>query len=134
MDPRLKDPMAPKKKSAKTFEGMTYREVQRSNSQQRSQLSKEQQQQIKQAGFRNVGWPNVIALYQQLEKLVTELPALEDLFLEADRIGNKYQTIEEKASFQKKMATISMEMSELIDQQFPDKEVEIVSFKGKKRH
>lgn len=125
--------MASPKKLTKTFQGMTYREVQRSNSIQRKQLPKIQQKTIKEAGFRNVGWQNVIDLYQQIEKLVTELPDLEDLFFEADRIGNKYQTAEERTDFQKKMAAVSMEMSELIDQQFPDTEVEIVSFKGKKR-
>lgn len=125
--------MASKKKPARTFNGMTYREVQRSNSERRSQLPKDQQKEIKKAGFRNVGWPNVIALYQHLEKLLNGLPDLEDLFLEADRIGNKYQTAEERADFQKKMAAVSLEMSDLIDQRFPDVEIEVVSFKGKKR-
>ncbi len=129
--------MASTKKPARSFNGMTYREVQCSNSSQRSQLPKPQQQQIKQSGFRNVGWENVINLYNHLEtlqaKLNDELPSLETLFLEADRIGNKYQTETERQAFTQKMAAVSTEMSELIDQQFPDTEAEIISFKGKQK-
>ncbi len=129
--------MASKKKPARTFNGMTYREVQRHNSTQRNQLPKVEQKQIKQAGLRNVGWQNVIDLHNHLEtlqaKLNDELPSLETLFLEADRIGNKYQTEAERQAFTQKMAAVSTEMSELIDQQFPDTEAEIISFKGKQK-
>lgn len=140
MDPRLTpvaSNMASKQNPAKTFNGMTYREVQKHNSTQRSQLPKVEQKQIKQAGLRNVGWLNVIDLYNHIEtlqaKLSDELPNLETLFLEADRIGNKYQTDAERQAFTEKMAAVSTEMSEIIDQQFPDTEAEIISFKGKQK-
>ncbi len=96
-------------------------------------LPQEQQQQLKQEGYRNVGWANVIKVYEKIElieeQLNEQLPSLESLFLEADRIGNKYQSSEERTDFRTKMAAVSAEMSDIIDQQFPDAEMEVVDFR-----
>lgn len=56
---------------------------------------------------------------------------LEDLFLNADRIGNKYQTIEERDTNSRKLAQVVGEIGDLVDQRFPD-ENDVVSF-GKKQ-
>ncbi|NJN31882.1 MAG: hypothetical protein HC824_16720 [Synechococcales cyanobacterium RM1_1_8] len=141
--------MAAPKRQPRRFNGLTYRELQRHNRSRRSQLPKEQQRQIKQAGLCNLGWANVIDLYHQLAVLETArevtreeareaaldaaLPCLEDLFLEADRIGNQYQTAGEQDSFQQQMADIASDISSLIDQQFPDTEPEIISFTPPRR-
>jgi len=46
--------------------------------------------------------------------------SLEDLFLESERIGNKYQTKEEREKFQSEMNQIVGQISEEIDRQFPE--------------
>ncbi|MCU0550397.1 MAG: hypothetical protein MUC48_13695 [Leptolyngbya sp. Prado105] len=123
----------------RTFQGMSYRETQKANSQNRSQLSQESQKLLKSSGFKNVGWDNVIALYQRIEQLLnsdrlSEDLSLEELFLEVDRIGNKYQTQAEIEEFNQKFAQEVHEIGELVDQQFPDTEPEIIDFsKSKKR-
>ncbi|MFM6845931.1 MAG: hypothetical protein ACKPKS_19455 [Dolichospermum sp.] len=53
---------------------------------------------------------------------------LEELFLEADRIGNKYLTEEEIQDFNQKLAKELNEISEEIDKQFPQTEIEIIDF------
>ena len=53
---------------------------------------------------------------------------LEQLFLEADRIGQKYQNPEEIAAFNQQMNAEVSEISDLIDQQFPDTEVEVIDY------
>jgi hypothetical protein len=58
---------------------------------------------------------------------VAEL-TLEELFLEADRIGNKYLTTQEISEFNQKFAIEVNEIAEKIDQQFPDTEVEFIDF------
>jgi hypothetical protein len=87
--------MSNQKNQTKHFRSMTYREVQRANSKNRTELSKSDQQWLKQAGYQNVGWEKVIILFQKIEELSQERDdldslSLEDLFLEADRIGDKY--------------------------------------------
>ena len=80
-------------KQARTFEGMSYRKVQRKNSRNRNLLSKQQQQWLKKNSYRNIGWDNVISLYRKIAELQRQEQInnldLEELFLEADRIGNK---------------------------------------------
>lgn len=124
--------MASQKSRKRTFEGMSYREVQQSNSQKRSALCKEDQKWLKDSGYKNLGWDNVIKLYQKIEEFLgknefAELE-LENLFLEADRIGNKYQTDQERAEFNQKLAKEVSELSEEIDRQFPDTEIEAIDF------
>jgi len=53
---------------------------------------------------------------------------LEELFLEADRIGNKYLTEEEIQDFHQKLAKELNEIAEEIDKQFPDTEIEVIDF------
>ena len=85
--------MGRQKHKNRKFSGMGYREVQHSNSIRRIQLPKRKQKLLKEKGYKNVGWQNVIELYQEINNLSDD-SALEELFLEADRIGQKYQTSE----------------------------------------
>jgi hypothetical protein len=117
----------------RTFQGMNYRELQKANSQTRSQLSKESQKLLRASGLKNIGWDNVIALHQRIQELldsdrVSEDLSLEELFLEVDRIGKKYQTQEEIEEFNQKLAKEVAEIGELVDRQFPDTEPEIIDF------
>jgi len=111
---------------------MSYREVQGTNTLNRSKLSKEEQQRLKDHQYKNVGWSNVISLYQKIEDLLDPLKdlTLEDLFIEADRIGNKYQSPQEIQEFNQQLAKEVNEVSEAIDRQFPDTEIEIIDFGG----
>ncbi|MFN9859833.1 MAG: hypothetical protein ACK556_17390, partial [Pseudanabaena sp.] len=61
--------MSNQKNQTKHFRSMTYREVQRANSKNRTELSKSDQQWLKQAGYQNVGWEKVIILFQKIEEL-----------------------------------------------------------------
>jgi predicted Rossmann fold nucleotide-binding protein DprA/Smf involved in DNA uptake len=121
--------MVSKKRS---FQGMSYREVQRTNTQNRIKLDNETQNWLKINKYKNVGWQNVINLYQKIEELLDKSQfkdmSLEELFLEADRIGDKYQTPEEKAEFNQKLAKEVAEIGELIDKQFPDTETEVIDY------
>lgn len=129
--------MANSKRKARQFEGMSYRALQRINSKNQARLQKADQKWLKANGFKNVGWENVIPLYQKiqefLEKYQLEEMSLEELFLEADRIGNKYLTAEEIADFNQKLAQEVDAIADLVDQQFPDTEVEIIDFSKKSR-
>lgn len=125
--------MASRKRQSYTFSGMGYRQAQRSNSIRRSKLPKKNQIWLTQNGYKNVGWDNVIRLYQKINELLAEPdgddePTLEELFLEADRIGQKYQTREEIEAFNQQMAAEVSAISDLIDQQFPDTEVEVIDY------
>jgi len=125
--------MASRKKQSRTFSGMSYREVQRSNSIRRNKLPKNHQIWLKENGYKNVGWDNVIQLYQKINELLNQPdeddePTLEELFLEADRIGKKYQTPEEIEAFNQEMAAEVNAVSDLVDQQFPETEVEVIDY------
>ncbi|BAU11308.1 hypothetical protein LEP3755_18010 [Leptolyngbya sp. NIES-3755] len=112
---------------SRTFQGMTYRDVQRSNSQNRAKLHKDEQQWLKKNSYKNVGWEAVIQLYEKVQSFLKD-STLEDLFLEADRIGSKYQTPEEIAAFNQEFSEVVNEISEEIDRQFPDTEAESIDF------
>ena len=124
--------MASKKSKKRLFSGMGYRDVQRSNSTRRRQLPKAEQNWLKENGYRNVGWDNVIQLYQKINELLSvsdaDDPTLEDLFLKAESIGNKYQTVEEREAFNEALRTEAEAIAQKIDQQFPDDEVEFIDF------
>ena len=111
---------------------MSYSEVQHANSNNRSKLMQEDQQWLKSNGYKNVGWENVIKLYQKIEELLDKSKfqdmSLEELFLEADRIGNKYLTPNEIEEFNQQLAQEVADIGELIDQQFPDTEIEMVNY------
>lgn len=121
-----------KQREPRMLNGMTYREAQRANSQKRSQLRREDQAWLKQNGYKNVGWINVIKLYQKIEELLETYQlndlTLEELFLDADRIGNKYLASQEIEEFQQKLSKEVSEISDVIDQQFPDTEIEAIDF------
>jgi hypothetical protein len=124
--------MASKKSGKRLFCGMSYREVQRSNSSRRQKLPPQDQKQLKEDGYRNLGWENVIKLYQSIDALLnppgSDDLTLEDLFLKAERIGNKYQTQEEIAAFHQALSTEAETISEQIDQHFPDEEIEFIDY------
>mgnify|MGYP001800671159 CR=1 FL=1 len=105
--------MASKKSKKRLFSGMGYREVQRSNSGRRKKLPKKDQIWLKEQGYKNVGWDE---------------DTLEELFLKADRIGNKYQTPAEIAKFNQKLSTEVNEIADEIDRQFPEPETEFVDY------
>ncbi|HEY9881260.1 MAG TPA: hypothetical protein V6D29_22585 [Leptolyngbyaceae cyanobacterium] len=124
--------MVGQKPKKKTFSGMSYGEVQRSNSNRRGKLPQKEQQWLKENGYRNVGWDNVIRLYQKINELLvsfdTDELSLEELFLKADKIGQKYQTPEEIAAFQEQLAAEVQLISDEVDRQFPDSEVESIDY------
>ncbi|NEQ44850.1 MAG: hypothetical protein F6K00_15305 [Leptolyngbya sp. SIOISBB] len=124
--------MASKQHKKRLFSGMGYRAVQRSNSHRRSQLPKRQQQWLKENRYRNVGWDNVIQLYQKINDLLAssnaDEPTLEELFLTADRIGQKYQSTEEISAFNQALSNEVENIAKQIDQQFPDDELEQVDY------
>ncbi len=125
-----------KKSKKRLFSGMGYREVQRSNSDRRSKLPKKDQALLKEQGYKNVGWDNVIALYQKINELLLQPDpnedTLEELFLKADRVGNKYQTPEEIADFNRKLAAEANEIAEIVDRQFPEPETEFIDYSQSK--
>ncbi|HEY9600060.1 MAG TPA: hypothetical protein V6C85_00495 [Allocoleopsis sp.] len=125
--------MASQKHQSRTLSSMGYREVQRLNAMRRSKLPKTNQIWLKENGYKNVGWDNIIQLYQKINELLAQPnaddePTLEELFLEADRIGQKYQTREEIEAFNQQMTVAVSAISDLIDQQFPDTEVEAIDY------
>lgn len=126
--------MPNQKRQGRKFQNWNYRELQRINSEKRCKLKPADLKWLKDNGYKNLGWDNVIALYQKiaefLEQYEIEELSLEELFLEADRIGNKYLTPQEVEEFNQKMAQKTHEISELIDQQFPDTETEALDFRS----
>ena len=130
---KSKDKDTSKRKSKKRlFSGMGYREVQRANSNRRSKLTKTEQDLLKKQRYKNIGWDNVITLYQKLNELSLENGPIEDtlenLFLKADRIGKKYQTPEEIADFDRKLSAEVNEIADIVDRQFPEPEMEFIDY------
>lgn len=127
--------MASKKSQPKTFNGMSYSKLQRANSKNRDKLKPEDKKWLKENGYRNVGWENTIKLYQQIEEILGKYQfedmSLEELFLEADRIGNKYLDAQEIEEYNQQLSQEVAEIGELIDQQFPDTEVEAIDYSQK---
>ncbi|MCY7277361.1 MAG: hypothetical protein LH702_27425 [Phormidesmis sp. CAN_BIN44] len=119
----------------RNFDGMSYREVQRANSNNRSRLQKEDQKWLKDNSHKNVGWNSVITLHQKIKEFLDrdslEDTTLEDLYLEADRIGNKYLDRHEIEEFNRAFSKELNEIAEEIDKQFPDTEIEAVDFRDK---
>ncbi|MBD2460090.1 hypothetical protein H6G89_03435 [Oscillatoria sp. FACHB-1407] len=124
--------MVNQKSKKRNFNGMSYHEVQRANSNRRDKLQKEDQKWLKANHFKNVGWVHVISLYVKIDEFLEqyhlEETSLDELFLEADRIGNKYQTDEEIETFNQQLAKEVSEIEAEIDRQFPDTEIEVVDF------
>ncbi|WP_017298763.1 hypothetical protein [Nodosilinea nodulosa] len=124
--------MASKKNKQRLFSGMGYRAVQRSNRDRKSKLPKPDRQWLKENGYKNAGWDNVIALYQKINDILASASqdesSLEELFLQADKIGEKYQTPQEIAAFNQALNSETKDISALIDQQFPDAEFEFADY------
>jgi tRNA nucleotidyltransferase (CCA-adding enzyme) len=124
-----------KKSKARTYQSFSYQALQKKNGQNRVLLTKEQKAWLKKNNYRNVGWDKVIQLYEKITIfLEVEDSSLEELFLEADRIGNKYQSSEEIEAFQQAMAGTAEKISELIDQQFPPvDQIEMIDFSDRSK-
>ncbi|WP_190234007.1 hypothetical protein [Nostoc sp. 'Peltigera membranacea cyanobiont' 213] len=123
-------------KTKKTiFNGMSYRDTQRVNSKNRTKLKQEDIHLLKTEGYKNVGWNNVISLYHKIKDFLDKYQfddlTLEELFLEADRIGNKYLTAQETQESNQRLAKEVNEIAEEIDKQFPDTEIEFIDFSNK---
>jgi hypothetical protein len=119
-------------KGKRTYRDLDYPALQAQNSQQRAQLSLEQRRHLQQQGYKNVGWEKVIALAERLEQL--RMPgefadwSLDELFLEAERVGDRYQTPDEIARHRDQMAVETAAIEALIEQQFPDPDPEVIDF------
>ncbi len=124
--------MGTQKSQSRQYKTFSYKALQKKNSVDRDKFPREKRKWLKENGYSNVGWENVIRLYEKiadlLEQIDLEDSSLEDLFLEADRIGNKYQTPEEVETFQQAMAQEAEAISDTIDRQFPQTEVEMIDF------
>ncbi|MBE9136363.1 hypothetical protein IQ254_03960 [Nodosilinea sp. LEGE 07088] len=129
--------MAGTRRKQRLFSGMNYREVQRSNTNRRKKLHKADQAWLKDNGYKNIGWDNVIQLYQKINDILTspkpDDPTLEDLFLKADQIGQKYQTPDEIKAFEQTLQVEVDAISEQIDNQFPDQDVEMIDYSAASR-
>jgi hypothetical protein len=117
---------------AKTYQGLSYRSLQQQNSVNREKLSLDQKKWLKDNGYRNVGWDAAIQLHEKImdfrEQDELGDMSLESLFLEADRVGNKYQTPEEVEQFQQAMAQTANAIADQVDKQFPQTELEVIDF------
>ena len=124
--------MASIKNKARTFNKMKYHQVQRKNSRNRKLLAKEQQRFLKDNGYRNLGWENVINLFNQIQDIqqtesIKNL-SLEELFIEADRIGNKYCDSKENNRRNLKISQELNEIADIIDAQFADRTAEVIDY------
>ncbi|MBN3927213.1 hypothetical protein [Nostoc sp. NMS4] len=136
--------MTDKKGKKRNFRGMSYRVVQLANSKNRSKLHKKDQIWLKENLYKNIGWDNVVNFYQKLEGFIDNYQfdefTLEELFIEADRIGNKYLTNQEINEYNQRLSKEVNEVAEEIDKQFPETEMEFIDFsqntniKYKKKH
>ncbi|MEH1872788.1 hypothetical protein [Nostoc sp.] len=124
--------MASQKDKKRNFRKMSYRVVQLANSKNRSKLHKKDQIWLKENFYKNIGWDNVINLYQKIEEFIgnyhIEELTLEELFIEADRIGNKYLTNQEIKEYNQSLSKEVNEVGEEIDKQYPDTEMEFIDF------
>ena len=111
---------------------MSYRQVQRKNSRDRQLLTKENQAWLKAQGYRNLGWNNVIQLLEKIRELqeqeTVKSLTLEELFIEADRIGNNYLDSQEVNQRHQRIAQELNKISDIIDSQYPDQTIEIVDY------
>lgn len=124
--------MGRKKTAARTFQGMNYRQVQRKNSRDRQHLTKENQTWLKKHNYRNIGWNNVIKLWEKIAELqeqeTVKSLSIEELFIEADRIGNKYLDSKEINQRHQRIAQELDEIADIIDSQHPDQKIEIIDY------
>jgi Holliday junction resolvasome RuvABC endonuclease subunit len=118
------------------YNGMKYRQLQSYNTQKRQSLSEEKKQWLKSNDYRNIGWEKIIKLYEKITEFLLKDSlqdiSLEDIFLEADRIGNKYQNSEEIHKLNQQLCQINQEISDEIDKHFPDDEIVFLNFSSYK--
>ena len=131
--PNSPTPIRPDRKTLRRqHQNQTYSQLQSANKQGRSELRKPDQIWLKMNGYKNVGWDKAIELSEKIADFKSQYDreddSLEDLFLEADRIGNKYQTPEEIAAFQAALTAEVNAIADLVDEQFPDTEIEIIDY------
>lgn len=121
-----------------SYAGLTYRELQKDNSIMRQQLKSADRLWLKSNNFRNVGWTNVVALFEKLKQLIIvdklAKNSIEELFSEIDRIGSKYQESAEVHAFETAMAQEAESISAIIDRQFPDLEPVAIDFGSSEYH
>ncbi|MEH2224826.1 hypothetical protein [Nostoc sp.] len=124
--------MTDQKGKKMNFRGMSYRAVQLANSKNRSKLHKKNQIWLKENFYKNIGWDNVVTLYQKIEEFrdnyQLEKLTVEELFIEADRIGNRYLTNQEINEYNQRLSKEVNEVAEEIDKQFPETEMEFIDF------
>jgi len=124
--------MASRANKKRLFCGMTYREVQQSNSTRRRHLPKQDQQWLKANKYQNIGWDNIIKLYQKINDFLSSIdtnePTLEELFLKAEQIGSQYQTVEEIEAFNQALSKEVEAIASEIERQFPDEEDEYIDY------
>jgi hypothetical protein len=125
--------MVSKSRKKRLFDGMDYRELQCSNTQRKKLLTRADQVWLKSHQYKNSGWENVIKLHQKINALLSSYQeddlSLEDLFLEADRIGNKYQTTKEINAFHQALSATVESISQQVDHYFPDEESEMIDYR-----
>ena len=118
------------------YNGMKYRQLQSYNTQKRQSLTEEKKQWLKSNDYRNIGWEKIIKLYEKITEFLLKDSlqdmSLEDIFLEADRIGNKYQNSEEIHKLNQQLSQINQEISDEIDKHFPDDEIVFLNFSSYK--
>jgi Holliday junction resolvasome RuvABC endonuclease subunit len=118
------------------YNGMKYRQLQSYNTQKRQSLTEEKKQWLKSNDYRNIGWEKIIKLYEKITEFLLKDSlqdmSLEDIFLEADRIGNKYQNSEEIHKLNQQLSQINQEISDEIDKHFPDDEIVFFNFSSYK--
>lgn len=120
------------KRKTKTFARLNYRQIQKKNSHDRLQLTTENQKWLKEHNYKNRGWSNVISLFKKIKELkdkenIKKL-SLEELFIEADFVGNKYFSDQEINSRNLRIAQELNDIAEIIDAQFPDTTREIIDY------
>ncbi len=128
--------MISQKNKPRTYLRMGYRKLQRKNTRNRNLLSKDHQKWLKDHNYKNVGWEQIISLYQKIldlqrEEQINDL-SLEELFLEADRVGNKYLSGQEIQAQQQKIAVELNEITEILDTQLPPQQAEVIDYSQKK--
>jgi hypothetical protein len=114
------------------FKEMGYRELQQHNSTSKLKLTSAEVLLLKRDKYKNVGWDNIINLYLRIDELLKSIYrlgwSLDELFIEADRIGNKYQSSAEIYMHQQQVSILAKEIDDDIDRHFPDLEPEIINF------
>lgn len=121
------------KQPRRQYNGMSYRALQAHNRASRAELSNSDQIKLRQEGLKNTGWENVIRLHDAIERLqalryLKDL-SLGELFLEADRTGDKYLSSAEQEESQRKLAIAANRVDEVIDHIFPDNQVEVIDYR-----